>query len=695
LPVIAAAPVVARNSLREIFIAFSSEKLPTKLHEEAPGEKLTFAFLCVTSWAGISFFRKMPPGWGTVRGVCGIAGIYNYSNDEPVNEAVLRRMTNVLTHRGPDDEGFYVANRIGLGHRRLSIIDVAGGRQPIFNEDGTMAIVFNGEIYNYRELARRVESRGHRLQTQSDTETILHLYEEFGDACVEHLRGMFAFAIWDGRQRKLLLARDRVGKKPLYYADINGCLLFGSELKSLLEHPRMTREVDAQAIADYFSYQFIPAPKTIFRQARKLRAGRLLIVGPNGARERQYWDIDFGRTETRGEAEWGDLLFDEFRTAVEGRLMSEVPLGAFLSSGVDSSAVVAMMRRINRSPVATTTVGFGQGRYSEADDARAFAHSLNADHHERIVKPDAVSIIEKLAWHYDEPFADASAIPTFYVSQAARESVTVALSGDGGDENFVGYRRYSFDAIENRVRALAPSGLRRPLFGALAAVYPKADWLPRVLRAKATLRNLSLDPARAYFHSVYGATAGERDSLLDRDVQTQLQGYDPFNLFAEYYNRAGTDDPIARAQYVDIKTYLTDGILTKVDRASMAVSLEVRCPLLDHRLMELAACIPSHLKLRGREGKYIFKRAMSRLLPPEVLARRKQGFIVPLGRWLRGDARALAESALFDASANDGWLEPRAVAKLWQQHQSGLRDYSRPLWAVLMFRMWQRTFAQQ
>ncbi len=640
----------------------------------------------------------MPPGWGTVPRVCGIAGIYNYANDEPISDSVLRQMTNVLAHRGPDDAGFYVSGRIGLGHRRLSIIDVAGGHQPIFNEDGTMAIVFNGEIYNYRELTTLVKSRGHKIQTQSDTETILHLYEEFGDACVEYLRGMFAFAIWDARERKLLLARDRVGKKPLYYADVDGCLLFGSELKSLLEHPRlarMSREMDVQAVADYFSYQFIPAPKTIFRQVRKLRAGHLLAVTPNGARERQYWDIDFSQTESRSEEEWCELLLDEFRTAVDGRLISEVPLGAFLSSGVDSSAVVAMMNRISEHSVVTATVGFSEEKYSEALDARSFAKSLDADHHDCIVTPDAVGIIEKLAWHYDEPFADASAIPTFYVAQAAREFVTVALSGDGGDESFAGYRRYAFDAMENRVRSFVPAGLRRPLFGALADVYPKADWLPRPLRAKATLRNLSLDPALGYFNSVYGATANERDGLLSREVQTQLQGYDPFDLFAEHYHRANTTDPLARAQYVDIKTYLTDDILTKVDRASMAVSLEVRCPLLDHRLMELAARIPSGFKLRGREGKYIFKRAMTPLLPPEVLARRKQGFVVPLAEWLRGDLRELAESALFDSAANDGWLERQAVAKLWQQHQSGWRDTSRPLWAMLMFRMWQRTFARQ
>ena len=623
--------------------------------------------------------------------MCGIAGIYNYQNDQPINEAVLRRMTGALVHRGPDDEGFYVAGRIGLGHRRLSIVDVAGGHQPIFNEDGSVAIILNGEIYNYRELARLVEARGHRLRTQSDTETIVHLYEEFGEACVEHLRGMFAFALWDAREQKLLLARDRVGKKPLYFADIGGALIFGSELKALLEHPAMPREVDPLAVADYFSYQFVPAPKTIYRHARKLRAGHCLIVTPNGATERQYWDINFSQPEQRSAAEWSEMLLDEFRSAVEGRLISEVPLGAFLSSGVDSSAVVAMMSRINSRPVVTATVGFSEEKFSEAADARSFAESLNAEHHERIVAPEAVKVIEKLAWHFDEPFADASAIPTFYVSQAAREFVAVALSGDGGDENFAGYRRYVFDAMENRVRAIVPV---KPLFGALAAIYPKADWLPQPLRAKATLRNLSLDPARAYFNSVYGAMANERDGLLGGDVRAQLQTYDPFEVFAGHYNHPVTDDTLVRAQYADIKLYLADDILTKVDRASMAVSLEVRCPLLDHRLMELAARIPSSLKLKGREGKHIFKRAMSGLLPPEVLARRKQGFVVPLAEWLRADLRELAESLLFDSAANDGWLEAPAVAKLWRRHQSGLRDCSRPLWAVLMFRMWQRTFQQ-
>ncbi len=624
--------------------------------------------------------------------MCGITGIYHYANEQAVNEAVLRRMTDVIAHRGPDDDGFYITGKVGLGHRRLSIIDVAGGHQPLFNEDGTVAIVFNGEIYNYKELANIVEARGHTLRTRSDTETIVHLYEEFGEDCVAMLRGMFAFALWDARNHTLLLARDRVGKKPLYYADVKGALLFGSELKCLLQHPLVPRELNEQAVADYFSYQYVPAPKTIFKAARKLRAGHYLVVTPRGLRAQQYWDIDFSQTETRSEAEWCEDLLATLREAVDVRLMSEVPLGAFLSSGVDSSAVVKLMSELTARPVVTASVGFTEEKYSETNDARAFAESLNADHHERIVNPQAVAAVEKLAWHYDEPFADASAVPTFYVSQAAREFVTVALSGDGGDESFAGYRRYAFDAMENRVRAVAPAALRKPLFGALATVYPKADWLPQPLRAKATLKNLALDPAAAYFNSVYGAMANERAALLNGDLQRQLNGYNPFEVFLEHYSRANTADPLARAQYVDIKTYLTDDILVKVDRASMAVSLEVRCPLLDHKVMELAAHMPSSLKLKGRAGKHIFKRAVSRILPEEILTRRKQGFVLPVAEWLRGELRPLAESLLFDVSSEDGLLRREHITHLWQQHQAKRRDFARPLWTILMFRLWQQKF---
>jgi asparagine synthase (glutamine-hydrolysing) len=627
--------------------------------------------------------------------MCGITGIFHYDTDEPVQEQTLRRMTDVIAHRGPDDDGFYLNGKVGLGHRRLSIIDVAGGRQPIFNEDGKVAIVFNGEIYNYRQLAHMLEDRGHVFKTHSDTEVIVHLYEDFGEACVSMLRGMFAFAIWDARQQRMLLARDRLGKKPLYYADHNGQFVFGSELKAVIENEDVPRVMDERAVADYFSFQYVPSPKTIYRHVRKLRAGHYLIVTPEGLTDREYWDVDFSQPEDRHENEWCAELLDTFSEAVQIRLMSEVPLGAFLSSGVDSSAVVAMMSRMSDGPIVTASIGFTEEKYSEIEDAREFAHLLGARHHERIVTTDAIDAIEKLAWHFDEPFADASAIPTYYVSKAAREFVTVALSGDGGDENFVGYRRYMFDAMENRVRGMAPAALRQPLFGALAAVYPKADWLPQPLRAKATFRNLSLDPAGAYFHSVYGAMANERDELLSYDVKSQLNAYDPIEVFLDHYRRPHTDDPVARAQYVDIKTYLSDDILTKVDRASMAVSLEVRCPLLDHRLMALAARIPSKLKLRGREGKYIFKRAISSLVPPEILRRRKQGFVVPLAEWLRGDLKEFAHGTLFSAAANDGVLDHAFVLKLWNRHQSGLSDQSRPLWAILMFRLWQRNFQRR
>ncbi len=622
--------------------------------------------------------------------MCGIAGVYNYADEQPIDRALLQRMTDVIAHRGPDDDGFLIQGRVGLGHRRLSIIDVSGGHQPIFNEDGTVAIVFNGEIYNYLELAKLVEARGHKLQTRSDTETIVHLYEEFGESCVAMLRGMFAFAIWDGRTQTMLLARDRLGKKPLYYADYQGRFLFGSEVKSIIQDPAIPRDIDAEALADYFSFLAIPAPKSIFQHVRKLRPAHYLVVTPNSLREQEYWDIDFSQTEIRSEAEWQGQLLDALREAVGIRLMSEVPLGAFLSGGVDSSAVVAMMSKITNARVITASIGFTSEEFSEAAAAKKFAESVNAEHHERIVNPDAVSVVEKLAWHYDEPFADSSAVPTFYVSQVAREFVTVALSGDGGDENFAGYRRYKFDVAENRVRNVLPASLRKPAFGAMAAVYPQLDWLPRPLRAKATLRNLSLDPAEAYFQSVYGAVARERDGLLSADVTTTLNGYNPFELFRHYYNRAQTDDPLSRAQYVDMKTYLVDDILTKVDRASMAVSLEVRCPILDHKFMELAARIPSDLKLRSGTGKYIFKQAIRRIVPEEVLTRPKMGFSIPLAAWLRGELRELGESLLFEAK--DDLLNQASVKSLWERHQSGLRDFGTPLWTILMFRLWQRKF---
>ncbi len=624
--------------------------------------------------------------------MCGIAGIYHYATDAPVDESILRRMTGVLRHRGPDDEGYHLTSRVGLGHRRLSIIDPAGGHQPIYNEDGTIAVVLNGEIYNYRELAEHLESCGHRLKTRSDTETIVHLYEDYGEACLSMLRGMFAFALWDGRKRQLMLARDRLGKKPLYFADICGRMIFGSELKALLEDSGLSRRLDVAAMADYLSYQYIPAPRTIYEGIKKLRAGHYLIVRSTGVQDREYWDVDFSTAESHDEGAWCTSLIEALHRSVSQRMESDVPIGAFLSSGVDSSSIVAMMNRVTEQQVVTVSVGFEEEAYSEAADARWFAQLHDTEHHEIIVRPQAVNVIERLSWYFDEPFADASAVPAWCLANAAREFVTVALSGDGGDENFAGYRRYLFDAIENRVRKVAPLSFRRPLFGALAAVYPDAAWLPQPLRARATLRNLTLDPAAAYYNSVYGAMVDHRDHLLGRDLRKELGDYDPFEVFLDHFNRARTDDPIARVQYVDFKTYLTDDVLTKVDRSSMANSLEVRSPLLDHQFVNLAARIPSRMKLRGREGKYIFKRAMIGMLPSRVLDRRKRGFVAPIAEWFRRDLKDMANSVLFDKSSYDGLIDRAALAHLWNFHQAGHRDYSRPLWAVFMFRMWQKNF---
>ena len=621
--------------------------------------------------------------------MCGIAGIYHYGSEAPVDREILGRMTRSLSHRGPDDEGYYLAGRVGLGHRRLSIIDPALGHQPIFNETGTMAVIANGEIYNYRELKRWLEQHGHRFTSHSDTETIVHLFEEEGEACLGRLDGMFALAIWDGRENRLLLARDRIGKKPLYYAMHEGRFLFGSELKAIVSDPRIPREIDEEALADYFTYQFIPAPRTIYRHVRKLPAGHLLIVTPGGVSERRYWEIDFRQTEDVSEDEWAGRVTDCFARAVEKRLLSDVPLGAFLSSGIDSSAVVAMMQRGSLSAVRAVTVGFAERNYDETQEARRFARQLGVIHEEQMVTPRVSEILPRLVAHFDEPFADASAVPTYYLSRAARQFMTVALSGDGGDENFAGYRRHRFDWLENRWRSLIPGFIRRPLLGALAEIYPATARLPRPLRAKATLRNLAAGPAEAYFNSVYGAMAFERDALLGERLRENLHGYDPFTVFDDLYRRAPADDALGRAQYVDLKLYLADDILTKVDRMSMAVGLEVRCPLLDRELMELAARMPAGVKLRGGEGKAIFKRAMRGLLPDEVLRRRKRGFVVPIGEWLRGELREFARSRLFDARADDGWLRVAALRDLWEDHQAGRRDYSRALWAVLIFRIWQ------
>ncbi len=619
--------------------------------------------------------------------MCGICGYFEPGRTSIIDRGLIKSMADTLAHRGPDGEGVYVGPGIGLGHRRLSIIDVATGQQPLANEDETVWISFNGEIYNYEELNKRYLSTGHQFRTRSDTETIVHLYEELGEECFSKLRGMFAIALWDAKKRKLLVARDRIGKKPLYYAWDGKRLIFGSEMKALWPAAKFDREVDLEAVSDYFSYLYVPAPKTIYKQVRKLRPAHYLAVDASGIREVPYWDLSFHEPQRLSEPEWCERLIDEYKTAVKVRLMSEVPLGAFLSGGVDSSSVVALMNQV-QSPVTTCSIGFTEESYNEAAEAKEFANSLSANHHEQIVSPKAVDIVEKLAWHYDEPFADSSAVPTYYVSKMAREHVTVVLSGDGGDENFAGYRRYKFDMRENMMRSVLPLGARRAIFGPLSRAYPKADWAPRIFRAKTTLESLSRSGIEGYFNTMSSIPPEMKAKLLGEEIRQKLNGYDSMNVLKYHYDRADTDDPLSRILYTDIKTYLVDDILVKVDRASMANSLEVRCPLLDHELMESIARIPSNLKLSHGTGKYIFKKALETVLPQEILHRRKWGFGVPLATWFRRDLKDFAYETVF--SAKDPYLNYTFLEQCWNQHQRRQRDWSSMLWQVLMFKTWQR-----
>jgi asparagine synthase (glutamine-hydrolysing) len=621
--------------------------------------------------------------------MCGICGIFEPGRDTAIEQCVVKNMADAIRHRGPDDDGYYCVPGVGLGHRRLSIIDVEGGHQPLSNEDGTIWIVFNGEVYNFEELNRRYLSSGHTFRTRCDTETIVHLYEELGEACFAELRGMFALALWDGRRKKLLLARDPLGKKPLFYSWDGGRLLFGSEIKALLAVPGVSRDMDLSAVSDYFTYQYVPAPKTIYRAVRKLRPAHYLVADASGIRETAYWDIRFDQTRELSEAEWCERFLEEFRNAVKLRLVSDVPLGAFLSGGVDSSAVVAVMNSFQR-PVTTCSIGFSEESYDEAGEAREFAGKLGARHFEQIVEPHALNLVSKLAWHYDEPFADSSAVPTYYVSQVARQHVTVALSGDGGDENFAGYRRYKFDQWENRLRSYIPESVRRTVFGPLGEFYPKLGWAPRVFRAKSTFQSLARNPIEGYFHGISCCPPSMKNRLFSPDLGKQLAGYDSLDVLRYHYDRANTTDSLSRIQYVDIKTYLVDDILVKVDRASMAHSLEVRCPLLDHKLMELIAQIPSSLKLRNGQGKYIFKKSLQTILPPEVLNRRKKGFAMPVAEWFRGELREFAHDALF--GRQDGLLNSAFLMNCWNQHQRGRRDWSALLWTTLMFRKWQEVY---
>ena len=631
--------------------------------------------------------------------MCGITGIIDTCGDREIDRAVLQRMNDSQRHRGPDEGCLHIEPGVGLGHRRLSIIDIATGQQPLFNEDGSVVVVFNGEIYNYQQLIPELQALGHVFHTRSDTEVIVHAWESWGADCVLRFRGMFAFVLWDRNQQTLFMARDRLGVKPLYYALLDdGTLLFGSELKSLLAHGGLRRDLDPQGIEEYFALGYVAEPRTIFKQARKLSPGHSLLSrrGQPLSSPTAYWDVRFSLENPISGPDAQAELVRRLQESVRLRMVAEVPLGAFLSGGVDSSAVVAIMAGLSSEPLTTCSIGFDDPAFNESAFAQQVADRYQTRHRLEIVKSDDYDLIDTLARLYDEPYADSSAIPTYRVCQLARKHVTVALSGDGGDESLGGYRRYRMHLMEERLRAVLPLGVRRPLFGLMGKVYPKADWAPRVLRAKTTFEGLARSSVESYFHAVSILRAPMRQALFSSRFKSELAGYNAQAVFDRHALQAGTDDPLALIQYLDLKTYLVGDINTKVDRASMAHSLEVREPLMDHELVEWLATLPSSLKIRGQEGKYVFKKSMENHLSKDVLYRPKMGFSVPLARWFRGPLRQrVRQAVLGERLLATGWFNAAYLQHLVDAHQSGTRDYSAPLWTLLMFEAFLRNVVDE
>jgi asparagine synthase (glutamine-hydrolysing) len=625
--------------------------------------------------------------------MCGIAGFIDYwdrnAGERVQRGCLLKDMCDVITHRGPDDDGFFLKDGVALGMRRLAIIDLAGGAQPISGEDGSVTIVFNGEIYSFHELTRELESRGHKFKTHSDTEAIVHAYEEYGPSCANHLRGMFAFAIWDDKKRELYIARDRVGKKPLYYTVTSGgTLVFGSEIKSLLEHPDVKREINLEALDAYFTLGYVPDPLSIFQNVHKLPPGHYLTFSAGRLAIQQYWDFNFEPAESRRPEDYLEELRALLDESVRLRLISDVPLGAFLSGGVDSSTVVALMARHMNQPVKTFSIGFHEDSYNELKYARLTAKKLGTDHHEFFVTPQICDIVDDLVWHFDEPFADPSAIPTFMVSKLARDHVTVALSGDGGDELFAGYTHYVVQESRRALSAALPKALRQGVMRPLSYRLPHGAW------GRNYLHNISLDPIDRYLDSLSYFTELGKESLYTSDFQKALHNRDRVaQSFRAYASRVKTTEPLDQLLYIDGKTYLPGDILTKVDRMSMATSLEVRVPLLDHKLIDFVTRVPASLKLAGTETKQLLKRVAKDLIPAEILDRPKQGFGIPLEEWINRQLRDQIRETLSEPRTRQrGYVRSDYVDLILDEHHKGRRDHSFPLWSLLILELWHRQY---
>lgn len=620
--------------------------------------------------------------------MCGIVGIFDINGRSEINRELLSQMNESQFHRGPDEGGLHTEAGLGFGHRRLSIIDLSSGQQPMHSLDGNVVLTYNGEVYNFPELREELQALGYSFRTHCDTEVILYAWQAWGEASVERLRGMFAYAIWDRSSETLFLARDRLGVKPLFYAQLaNGHFVFASELKALKLHPLLPKAIDPTAIEDYFGFGYIPDPKTIYRDVYKLEPGYCLTIkrGQSSWRPRQYWDVHFDAKPQPSAEVAGEELIERLREAVKIRMVADVPLGAFLSGGVDSSAVVALMAGLSNDPVNTCSISFGDPKFNESQFAAQVADRYHTAHRVEQVDPDDFSLIDQLSNLYDEPYADSSALPTYRVCELAKKQVTVVLSGDGGDENLAGYRRYRWHTYEDRMRAMLPDALRVPLFSSLGRIYPKLDWAPKVLRAKTTLESIGRDSVEGYFHSVSVLSNEMRGRLFSDRLKNDLQGYKAIEVFRRHQKNA-PDHPLSMVQYLDLKTYLVGDILTKVDRASMAHALEVRVPLLDHKLVEWMATLPPELKLNGREGKFLFKKSLEQYLPNDILYRPKMGFAVPLASWFRGPLKQRVQDALLgNVLQETGWFSQEYLQHIVGQHQAGLRDYSSPIWSLLMF----------
>ena len=638
--------------------------------------------------------------------MCGIVGTATLSG-APVDRALMRSMCDAIIHRGPDDDGYYLSRvaetgsgsrvhgraSVGLGMRRLSVIDLSTGKQPIHNEDKTVWVVLNGEIYNYTDLRKELEAKGHRFYTQSDTEAIVHAYEEYGDDVPRHLRGMFAFALWDEKQQRLLLARDRVGKKPLLYAIIGSELVFASEFQAILRHPDVSRDVNLDAISHYLSFMCVPAPITAFAGVRKLEPGHVLSWQNGEVEIRRYWSLDFRHKIDITEREAGERVVDLLRDAVRVRLMSDVPLGAFLSGGIDSSAVVALMSELSTERVKTFSIGFEEQEFNEIGHARRVAERFGTEHHEFVVRPNAVEVLPTLVRHYGEPYADSSAIPTYYLAKMTRQHVTVALNGDGGDECFAGYERYAAMRIAERYHRL-PRLFREQLVEPAIGALPEAGSMrSRLGKARRFLNVMGRPVGERYLRWTSAISEELKAELCTTEFLARTSAAKAIGYVQPWFEGNGEIDIVDRALMADTAHYLPNDLLVKVDIASMAVSLEARSPFLDHHVMEFAASLPARFKLRGLTTKHLLKNALKGLLPPENLTRSKMGFGVPIGQWFRGELKAfLAETILSDRALGRGYFKRESVNHLVEEHTDGRRDYAHQLWTLLMLELWHQEF---